>query len=67
MFKISFVLLWGEFSAYTMCMPYSQLLADINSPKKKWGPADPENRGHRYKLDDFDVEITVEANKDKVS
>jgi len=50
-----------------MYMSYYQLLADINSPKKKWGPADPENRGHRYKLDEFDVEITVEANKDKVS
>lgn len=32
-----------------------QLLAEVNSPKPKWGPANLEDRGERYKLPDYGV------------
>ncbi|WAR31682.1 SC6A5-like protein [Mya arenaria] len=47
------------FIGYFCKMGGAALMADLNSPKTKWGPADPEHRGERYRLPDFDVEITV--------
>ena len=41
--------------AHLNCTWWFQLLAEVNSPKMKWGPANPDDRGERYKLPDYGV------------
>ncbi|XP_052222330.1 sodium- and chloride-dependent glycine transporter 2-like isoform X2 [Dreissena polymorpha] len=45
----------GWFIGYYCYMGGGRLLAEVNSPKMKWGPANPDDRGERYKLPDYGV------------
>lgn len=58
---ILIVPLW--FLGYYCWSGGASLLVDVNHPKEKWGPANTEDRGDRYKLPDFNL-FSVEIGPD---
>ncbi|KAL4218936.1 hypothetical protein ACF0H5_021523 [Mactra antiquata] len=56
----------GWFIGYYCYQGGVSVLVNVNSPKQKWGPANTEDRGERYKIpsiDVFNVEIGADSEK----